>query len=546
MCPQHVYERGAVKLVKLVMGKEDIASSGGSLGASIFNLSNTTLGAGIVAIPFFFSQCGYMLGTLILIAVGIASACASYFLVAAAEYSGQWSYIAVAGAAYGQRGQAAVQVAILCLTIGVMSAFYVQLGETGSQTLSSLVSGSSHWWTSPLLIKAVFTGLPLLPLTLQRDLSSLAGASLFVLGALIYLVVVVIAMGSGDGGAGCDDDDGDNDDGAAADDDDEYSVSVLRIGPSFFTAVPIAVLAFGNQVNIHQVITELKDPTPRRRAAVICVTNIVVLLIYAAIGIAGYTRFGDSGTKDNILSNYCELGRGFKLVAFTVARFGIVGVVLCSYPMLLFPCRNCFHFILTKGHPDRYSIALPSSELSLDSAAPHQNGLSDTVIFHFRLPFGLELQLSNEQLFVTETLAIMGTTFFIAWLVPSLSVIMGFTGAIMGTLLGFIFPAIYFLKLIPAAAADATAVTISPVATLSPTPLLEEQLSTTDEKQREDNETDSVTALLKPNTTAGSRSGGCRPALPLERFNGHASMVCQCVCAVTKVRVCCHPSKNAF
>ena len=175
--------------------------------------------------------------------------------------------------------------------------------------------------------------------------------------------------------------------------------------------------------------------------------------------------------------------------------------------MLLFPCRNCFHFILTKGHPDRYSIALPSSELSLDSAAPHQNGLSDTTNFHFRLPFGLELQLSNEQLFVTETLAIMGTTFFIAWLVPSLSVIMGFTGAIMGTLLGFIFPAMYFLKLIPAAAADATAVTISPVATLSPTPLLEEQLSTTDEKQREDNETDSVTALLKPNTTAGSRSG---------------------------------------
>jgi|MDSY01.1.fsa_nt_gb amino acid permease len=99
-------------------GSNNTASAGGaSLLASIFNLSNTTLGAGIVSIPFFFSQCGVVLGAAILILVGGLSALASFLLVASAELSGEWSYISVASAAYGRTGRTTVMAAILLLTV---------------------------------------------------------------------------------------------------------------------------------------------------------------------------------------------------------------------------------------------------------------------------------------------------------------------------------------------------------------------------------------------------------------------------------------------
>ena len=68
-------------------------------------------------------------------------------------------------------------------------------------------------------------------------------------------------------------------------------VSAVRFGPDFFSAVPIAVLAFGNQVNVHQVVRELNEPTPARRAQVILCTNGLVTAVYAAIGVAGCELF---------------------------------------------------------------------------------------------------------------------------------------------------------------------------------------------------------------------------------------------------------------
>ena len=46
-----------------------------------------------------------------------------------------------------------------------------------------------------------------------------------------------------------------------------------------------------------------------------------------------------------------------------------------------------------------------------------------------------------------QTVAIMGFAFLVAWVVPTLGTIMGFTGAVMGTLSGFIFPAHWYLML---------------------------------------------------------------------------------------------------
>ena len=239
---------------------------------------------------------------------------------------------------------------------------------------------------------------------MQRDLSSLSRVSAVVVLAIAYLVLVVALVGGGDG----DDDEGKEYDGASRGD-----VRNAFLGPNFFEALPIIVLAFGNQVNVHEVVRGLERPTPARVKTLIYGTNALVGLFYLVIGVGGYSRFGGL-TEDNILSNYHGLsGRDEDLLA--AARCGIVIVVLFSYPMLLVPCRSCLHAVLQS--------ALRRS--SLAAALP------------------------SRAWFAAETLSIVALTFLVSAVVPVLGEIMGYTGAIAGTLLGFTFPALYHSRLCP-------------------------------------------------------------------------------------------------
>ena len=404
-----LYAANSVEGVKNIPGGSDGAKEVKlvPLRSAMFNLANTTLGAGIVSIPFFFSQCGIVLGTVLLLIIAQLSAYASVLLVEAAQTTNKWSYMEIAEAAFGKRGTRSLEISILGLTVGVLSAFFVQIGDSGGDAIDSFLPSSENhpWFASHLFVKAAAVCFPLLPLASLRNLSGMANASLVVIVVITYLVLIICFMGSGGGGADDDTNDGD-------DDKDRTDVHWAFIGENLFEALPIMVLAFGNQINVHEVVLELQDPSPQRITTLIYGTNLLVSTVYLVIGIAGYARFG-ALTSDNIVLNYHDL-HGSQLAAFSVARIGIVVVVMLSYPMLLFPCRHCLHAVLMG--------ALPG---------------------HFRA-------YSADAFFYGETALIIGVTFFVAAVVPVLGTILGYTGAIAGTLLGFTFPALYHVALVPA------------------------------------------------------------------------------------------------
>jgi len=361
------------------------ASEGASLLASVTSLANTTLGAGIVAVPYFFSQCGILLGIVILITIGLVSAFANILLIEASERSNRWSYIDLATEAYAKRGMTCVQSAILALTLGVLSAFFVELGEVAEDLLSE----SEHWWGTAPVIKLAIGASVLLPLGLQNSLASLSNFSLLVVALIIYLAAIVCFLGGYK-----------NDDDARNAD----SVKMVAVGSHFFTALPIILMSFGNQVNVQQVVMEMERPTASRIRFLIISTNLLVSSLYLIIGIAGYSRFGNA-TKDDIILNYHGFS-GANEGIFSVARVGIVFIVVFSYPMLLHPCRACLNSILGIEQPT-YVV------------------------------------------YVGETIGIIGFTWLISIVVPVLGTIVGYTGAIAGTLLGFIFPAAFYMRLVP-------------------------------------------------------------------------------------------------
>lgn len=374
-----------------------------TLAASIFNLCNTTLGAGVVSIPYFYSQCGVLLGTIILLTISFLAVFCNYLLVSASWATDIWSFGGLAKKAYGDKGTITFQICMLSLTLGVMSAYFVQLGETGSESLDSLLPKDlrDEFFTTSLFVKAMFTICPILPFVFQRRLSVLANASLLVILVILYLSFVVCYVSASARPSD------DVDDDMTLD----SKVEVAFFGKQFFTALPIVVLAFGNSVNVHEVVLEMEQPTHKRVLLLLIFTNVLVSVVYMIIGIAGYSHFRNF-TADNIIINYSHV-TGSELGIVSVAEIGLVLVVVCSYPMLLFPCRSCLDTVLKDN--------LPSSYLEY---------------------------YSDNTFFYGETLFIVIFTFLVSVVVPVLGTIMGYTGALAGCFIVFTFPALYHSKLV--------------------------------------------------------------------------------------------------
>ena len=70
-------------------------------------------------------QCGLLLGLVLLLAVCGMNTLSLHFMLQCAEQSGAKSYLEMGRKAFGQRGERAVQLSIVTLTFGAITAYMV-------------------------------------------------------------------------------------------------------------------------------------------------------------------------------------------------------------------------------------------------------------------------------------------------------------------------------------------------------------------------------------------------------------------------------------
>ena len=122
------------------------------------------------------------------------------------------------------------------------------------------------------------------------------------------------------------------------------------------------------------------------------------------IGVMGYLRFG-TDTQDDIILNYSSVdilnNYGVAEGRQKLMASGAIGITIClvlSFPLLLFPCRGCFHTLIRP--------VLKS---------PGCRGLS-----HW----------GPNVYFVAETLGLTGAAFGLAQVIPNLATVFGLTGEV--------------------------------------------------------------------------------------------------------------------
>lgn len=179
-----------------------------------------------------------------------------------------------------------------------------------------------------------------------------------------------------------------------------------------FQAIPVITFALTCHAQLPPIYNELSNHTTQRFRYVIIMTYSICSCLYVANGVFGYALF-QSDTKDNILNNFAN----DNWVA-NIARLCVTFTITFSYPLMNFAFRSAFDFIV-------FDMAFKK-------------------IFGERknLPPELNISIPTHRRYVVETILAGIICWILNVLIPSISVVFGLIGALAGSFLVFIFPAL--------------------------------------------------------------------------------------------------------
>ncbi|KAJ6653626.1 hypothetical protein lerEdw1_009002 [Lerista edwardsae] len=428
-----------------------------SFGMSAFNLSNAIMGSGILGLSYAMANTGIVLFVILLLIVAIMSLYSVHLLLKTAKEGGSLIYEKLGEKAFGWPGKIGAFVSLTMQNIGAMSSYLFIIKYELPEVIRAflgLQENSGEWYLNGnYLVIFVSIGI-ILPLSLLKNLGYLGYTSGFSLTCMVFFVSVVIYKKSQ---IPCPLPVLDNDVGnwsynhttvplhvvtlpnnsadlgvnfmldstnrqyssfeetkeelhqsgvkyeAHGDDNDKCQPKYFVFNSRTAYTIPILAFAFVCHPEVLPIYSELENRSRKRMQNVSNVSITGMLIMYLLAALFGYLTFYGE-VEDELLHTYTKVYTFDTLLL--MVRLAVLVAVTLTVPIVLFPIRT--------------SVT--------------------TLLFHKR-PFSWirHLLIAAVILALNNLLVIF---------VPTIRDIFGFIGASAATMLIFILPAAFYLRIV--------------------------------------------------------------------------------------------------
>lgn len=371
---------------ELLLGPADAGGHGstdGTIWSSVFNLCNSAIGAGILALPYAVKESGLILGMILVVCMCLTLAYTLKILVWSNRlYPGAKSYEKLVWAVFGKKASILVTFSVILTTFGACTGFLIIIADI-LPPLVKLVFSETEWVYSRIFVTIVVSVIGILPLSSFKQFNSLRFSSTLAIISVSFTVFVIIFRSSQI---------------LPLSPENRENIHLFNLGLGIFSALPLIAFAFGCHMQIIPIFAELKDNhIPSRPNWVIISTNLVCLVLYSLTGCFGYLQFPLS-EQGNVLKNY---GDDDALV--NVARAVLCLVIVCHYPPSNYCCRAALDYLF-----------LPNAK-------------------------------ENTYRRLGWTYGIWALSLVVSIAIPDIDVVFGLIGATANSLIVFIFPALFLL-----------------------------------------------------------------------------------------------------
>ncbi|KAM4615322.1 sodium-coupled neutral amino acid transporter 4 isoform 1-T2 [Polymixia lowei] len=445
---QKFLTNGMMKKKKYEEYHEEYHPGHTSFGMSVFNLSNAIMGSGILGLSFAMANTGILLFTVLLVAVAILSLYSVHLLLVTAKEGGSLIYEKLGERAFGWPGKMAAFGCITMQNIGAMSSYLFivkyELPEV-IRAFLALEENSGEWYLNGnYLVVFVSIGV-ILPLSLLKNLGYLGYTSGFSLSCMVFFVGVLIykkmqlpcplpfffqhssnlsanaseLLSPYNNTAQLDFSRADMSPASLGGHDAQHSTGVHvephpddeeMCTPKYFVfnsqtayTVPILAFAFVCHPEVLPIYSELKDRSRRKMQNVSNLSILAMLVMYMLSALFGYLTFYDN-VEAELLHTFTKVYK-FDTMLLLV-RLAVLTAVTLTVPIVLFPIRSSITTLLFSGREFSWT-----RHLLIAAAILAFNNM--LVIF-----------------------------------VPTIRDIFGFIGSSAATMLIFILPAAFYLRLV--------------------------------------------------------------------------------------------------
>jgi sodium-coupled neutral amino acid transporter 11 len=391
-----------------------------NISGACSNLVNSIVGAGIIGIPYALKESGLVSGILLLIVVGYFTTKSLQMIVDLATSSSQlkgkgvWTYNDLLELPYGLAGKNFVLISMFITAYGAMVAYLLIIKDT-LPVILGLVNDADEsvgGFMERELVMIITSLVVCVPLSMQRDFSSLAyTSSVSVFADILLVVFVAIFAPIGDsvsnaGGLGT-----------------VLSSSILNPG-GFFIGFGVLTVAMCCQHSAFIVASSLDNPNPKRWSIVTSISLTISVICCLVLGVSGYLGFLDE-TSGDVLNNFGVASR-----QANIARGLLALTMFFTYPMEAFVARHVLVELIWGGDMNGYTI---------QSVIDDDTG--EEIITQKRSKCFCGILNRRHQV----TVLIYILTLMPALIVDDLGPVLSITGAIGGCSLAYIGPGLAYL-----------------------------------------------------------------------------------------------------